>query len=199
MNAEGLLQLCKWTLYIGTALVAVSTIGVSYFSTIVGRVKELKIDDLLAGNRILQDGNKELLKKVETYQGDLQQKQQEIDALNVEAAKSRRGVVSTWDYNGARREGTAGDMHVTVGDEVNVFQQLVRLEQERRFGEIVGLATKQIAKTPEWLTPYMFRGVAYANIGEVAKATADLEHVVRAAPGDPNYRNAAATLQRLKH
>ncbi len=205
MNAETWLNLAKYALYVGTALVAIGTIGVSHFSSVVDRAKDRKMDDLLDGNRRLQEGNTELqegntelLTKVEKYQDDLELKQQEIEQLKRESVKSRRGIVSTWDFNGVRREGRAGSMAAILGDEVGVFQELTRLEKEGKHAEVIALATKQIERTPDWLTPYLARGVAYANIDEVQKAVADLEHVVDQAAGDPDYSQAGVVLQQLK-
>ena len=198
MNADTWLSLSKYVLYLGTVLVAFGTIGVSHFASIVGRAKDLKVDELLGGNRKLQAGNQQLLAKVDEYQADLKSKQQEIEELKTEAVKSRRGFVSAWDFNGVSREGTAGSMTATISNEVNVFQELSRLEREGTPAQVVELATKQIGKTPDWLTPYLARGVAYANIGEVQKAVADLEHVVDSAAGDPAYEQAAVVLEQLK-
>lgn len=179
MNADTWLTLSKYALYIGTVLVAIGTIGVSNFSSVVDRVKDQKIDKLLDGNRTLQSGNQELLGKVEKYQGDLEAKQGEIERLKTEAIKASRGVVSTWDFNGVRREGRAGVMKAIMGDEVAVFEELVRLEQGGQHARIVEVVATQIRKTPDWLTPYLFRGIAYARLGKVQEAKADLEHVVR--------------------
>lgn len=179
MNADTWLTLSKYALYIGTVLVAIGTIGVSNFSSVVDRVKDQKIDKLLDGNRTLQSGNQELLGKVEKYQGDLEAKQDEIERLKTEAIKASRGVVSTWDFNGVRREGRAGVMKAIMGDEVAVFEELVRLEQGGQHARIVEVVATQIRKTPDWLTPYLFRGIAYARLGKVQEAKADLEHVVR--------------------
>lgn len=198
MNAETWLSLSKYALYIGTALVAIGTISVSHFSSVVDRAKGKKIDELLNGNRALQSGNQELLGKVERYQSDLEEKQREIEKLNIEATKSRRGIVSTWDFNGVRREGTAGSMTAIVGEEVGVFKELGRLERERKFPEVIELATHQIERTPGWLTPYLLRGAAYANLGETREAIADLQHVVKEAAGDPAYAQASAMLGRLQ-
>lgn len=198
MSADTWLSLSKYALYIGTGLVAIGTIGVSHFSSVVDRVKDQKIDKLLDGNRTLQSGNQELLGKVEKYQSDLEAKQGEIERLKTEAIKASRGVVSTWDFNGVRREGRAGVMNAIMGEEVAIFEELVRLERGGEHARIVELATTQIRKTPDWLTPYLFRGIAYARLGKLQEAKADLEHVVRNSAGDKAYAEAGIALQQLK-
>jgi len=198
MNIETFLSISKWMLYIGTFLVAFGSIGVSYFTAKLDKTKDNKIDSLLNGNQRLEQGNRELLLKIDTYQEDLSTKQKEIDKLQFEADRSKRGLVSLWDFNGAHREGSAGSMKLTVGIEVNVFQELTRLEQDKKFDDIVSVATKQIAKTPDWLTPYLFRGVAYSHLGELQKAANDFRYVIKMAVGDPNYAQAQTLLNQIE-
>ena len=202
MNTETLLTLAKVVVYIGTVLVALGTIGVSHFTSKLDKAKDQKIDSLLSGNQRLEQGNRELLGRVDVYQKDLASKQEEINTLKFKATRSGRGLVSVWDFNGVRREGSAGSKNATGGEEIGVYQELERLQQEKKFTEVVAIATKQITKTPDWLTPYLFRGAAYANLGELQKAAVDLRHVVSSAGGDPTYAQAQVLLvqieQRLK-
>ena len=100
---------------------------------------------------------------------------------------------------GNGRDGSEKPAITLFGDTVGVFQELARLEQEGDHAAIIELATKQIERTPSWLTPYLSRGVAYANIGELHKAIADLQHVVETAAGDPTYERAGMVLQQLLH
>jgi len=198
MNIETLLNISKWTLYIGTFLVAFSSIGVSYFTAKLDKAKDKKIDSLLNGNQRLEQGNRELSLKIDVYQEDLSAKQKEIDKLQFEVDRSKRGLLSLWDFNGGHREGSAGSMKLTIGIEVNVFQELTRLEHEKKFDDIVSVATVQIAKTPDWLTPYLFRGVAYTNLGELQKAANDFRYVVKMSAGDPKYAQAQTLLNQIE-
>ena len=103
MNTESLLSISKVILYIGTFLVAAGSIAVAHFTAKTDEVKDTKIDSLLSGNKRLEDGNRDLATRIETYQADLQAKQREIEELKKGAAKAKRGIVSQWDFNGARR------------------------------------------------------------------------------------------------
>jgi tetratricopeptide (TPR) repeat protein len=192
------LTIFKGMLYVGTLLVAIATIGMSIFSAKVDRSKDRKIDDLLAGSRQLQTGNEELLAKIAAYQTDLAAKQQEIETLKTQAAKAERGQYATWDFNGVRREGRAGQITTTLGNEVGVFQKFAELEKQGKHEDIVRIATEQIAKTPDWLTPYFARGIALANIGRRDEAIRDLEYVVGHSHGDANYAGAAKALDKLR-
>lgn len=199
MTPETWLATYKGMLYLGTALVAIATIGMSVFSAKVDASKDRKIDQLLAGTEQLHAGNQELITKVAAYQTDLSAKQKEIEALKTEAAKAGRGEYATWDFNGVRREGRAGQFSTTLGDEFGVFQQIVELEKQGKHSDIVGIATEQIAKTPDWLTPYFARGVALANLGRREEAIKDLEFVVKRAHGDSKYAGAGTALDKLRH
>jgi len=195
---ETWLTVFKTMLYVGTVFVAIATIGMSVYSAKVDASKDRKIDDLLAGSKQLQAGNQELLEKIATYQADLAAKQQEIEALKTAAAKAGRGQYATWDFNGVRREGRAGQFTAVHGEEVAVFQKIAELEKQGKHADIVRIATEQIAKTPDWLTPYFARGVALANLGQRHEAIRDLEYVVKQAHGDVNYAGAATVLDKLR-
>jgi tetratricopeptide (TPR) repeat protein len=198
MNTETLLSISKWILYIGIIMGAFGSIGVPYFTAKLDKTKDQKIDSLLNGNQRLEQGNRDLSLKIDVYQENLSAKQKEIDKLQFEVDRSKRGLVSLWDFNGGHREGSAGSMKLTVGIEVNIFQELARLEQEKKFDDIIAVATKQIAKTPDWLTPYLFRGVAYTNLGELQKAANDFRYVIKMAVGDPKYAQAQTLLDQIE-
>ena len=197
MNTESLLSVSKVILYIGTFLVAAGSIAVWHFTAKTDEVKDMKIDSLLSGNKRLEDGNRDLATRLETYQADQQAKQREIEELKKGAAKAKRGIVSQWDFNGARREGSAGRMSVSVGPEVEVFQQILQLERTRRFAELLALAESQLIKTPDWLTPRLYKGVALANLGRLIDARKEVQAVLEASAGDPAYSGATGILEQI--
>jgi len=89
-------------------------------------------------------------------------------------------------------------MIATLGIEMGVFQELQRLETEGQHDAIIQLAGRQIEETPSWLTPYLFRGVAFSNLGRVDEAIRDLEYVVRESAGDAAYSQATVVLEQLR-
>lgn len=198
MSAETLLSIAKVILYVDTFLVAAGSIGVAHFTAKTDEVKDKKIDSLLGGNKRLEDGNKDLLGKIEAYQSDPQTKQREIETLKRDTAKAKRGVISQWDFNGGRREGSAGRMSVSVGSECTVFQQFLELERLHRFPELLTLTDSQLIKTPDWLTSRLYRGIALANLGRLREAKHDVQSVVEAAAGDPDYSSAADILRQIE-
>ncbi len=198
MSNESWMIFFRWLSYAGLLLVFISTVGTSILQSRADKTKDQKIDALVIGNKELLATNSELLTKIEGYQQDLVAKDQKIKELEVQAKKSARGITSTYDYNGARRETSAGRTGVTAGEEIGVFQGMLELEKNKSYSELIVLCEGQIKKTPTWLTPYLFLGVAYANQGNKDKAIANLEHVLNEAPGDPNYAQARTILDQIR-
>lgn len=191
MNLESWLHIFKFVLYAGAVCVAIGTIAVSILSSIVSKDKDLNIDELL------QD-NKELLQQIDKYQSDLESKQKELESLKSDAIKLRRNDTQSYTFDGYLRESLGSKYITTQGPEVSIFLQLDSLQKEQKHTDIINLASRQIEKTPEWLTPYFYRGAAYAHIGQIDKAIADLEHVEEYSADDPKYAKAAELLEILR-
>lgn len=198
MNQESLMLFFRWLSYIGLFFVFVSTVGTSVIQTHIAKKKDIKIDTLVSGNKELLTKNDELLLKINQYQQDLQIRDIRIKELEIMAKKANRGITSTYDFNGAKRETSAGRSSVSIGDEIGVFQRLLELEKNKNYLDLASLCENQINKMPEWLTPYLFLGIAYANLGYREKAIFYLEHVLKNAPGDPDYNQAKTILDQIK-
>jgi hypothetical protein len=173
------------------SFVFVSTVGTSILQPRVDKAKDQKVDDLVSGN-------KELLDKVGNYQLDLQTKDVKIKALETSAKKASRGITSTYAFNGAKRDASPGQVNTNFGEEYGTFQRMVQLQREAKFVELKDLCEEQIEKTPDWLTPYLFLGAAYLNLGDREKGIANLEYVVSQAASDPDYAEAAKLLEEAK-
>jgi tetratricopeptide (TPR) repeat protein len=195
MNLESCQTFSSIVLWVGIALTAAGTIGSQYIAKRVERQKEQKANDK---QQELISQNQKLLEKIELYQRDLLEKDKEIKELDRKAKIASRGITSIYDFNGTKRQTTPGSAKVSVGPEYDVFKQMVELEKAKDFSKLIELCEEQIKKTPDWLTPYLFLGVAYANTGEKDKAIANLRYVVDNAPGDPAYAQAEKLLQQLE-
>lgn len=191
MTIESWLQLSKVISYIGLFLVFVSTVSSSILSSKLDGIKDQRIDTLVKGNN-------ELLKKIDIYQEDLENKQKTIEELQIETKKSARGITTTYDYKGVKRDNRPGVIKAVVGEETNVFEKMLDLREKQQWPDLIELSTEQISKTPEWYTPYLFRGIARANIGELNEALKDVSFVVENTPGDPEYTQAIDILKRIK-
>jgi tetratricopeptide (TPR) repeat protein len=109
-----------------------------------------------------------------------------------------RGVVSIYSYNGVKRQTYGGNINAVAGEECEIFQRMVVLEQSKDFPELIKLCKQQIKKTPDWLTPYLFLGIAQANMGSKDEAIKNIRHVVDNAPEDPEYKQAEEVLKQLE-
>lgn len=106
--------------------------------------------------------------------------------------------VVTYDFNGARRETSPGKNVVNAGEEFAEFQQMRTLFSKQDWKALADLCEVEIAKVPAWLTPYLYAGVAYVNLGQKDKAIERLGYVERHAGGNPEYKDAARILKELK-
>lgn len=106
--------------------------------------------------------------------------------------------IHTYDFNGARRTSEPGKMNLDVGEETIVFQKFVQLQTARDWKGLRDTCEEQIKKAPQWLTPYLFAGVAYANLGDKAKAIERLMYVKTKAGENPDYADAERLLGKLQ-
>jgi hypothetical protein len=79
--------------------------------------------------------------------------------------QARRQIYSGYDFNGARRDQRPGVSNLVIGPETIVFQHLLDLQNQQRWKELAEASEDQIKKTPDWLTPYLFSGIANLNLG----------------------------------
>jgi len=149
------------------------------------------------GNLEKQEKSK-LTQQVDKINSAATEKDKKIKELEIKAKKAERGVSSLYDFNGAKRETFAGGSRVIAGEEVGVFQKMDEYEISKAYPELRDLCEGQIKKTPTWLTPYLYLGVAYINLGEKDKAISNLEHVINEAPDDPVYARAGAILEQIR-
>lgn len=106
--------------------------------------------------------------------------------------------VITYDFNGVKHVQQGHNFRAITGDEFAMFQELQELERQRNWVEVRNLCEAQIEKTPEWLTPYLCAGVAYANLGQEKEAIRRLEYVEKVAAGNPSYSAATRILNELR-
>jgi hypothetical protein len=150
--------------------------------------------DIANANKAIALANKEAA----VARAETERLKRQAEDLALKATNAERGVTDIYDYNGARRQTTAGRTSVIVGDETGTFQKIIELQKAGDWHALHDVAEAQIGKTPRWLTPYLFSGVAYANLGDLAKAEERLSFVVANAGSDPNYAEAANLLARIR-
>jgi tetratricopeptide (TPR) repeat protein len=167
--------------------------------------QKIQLENLQKGNTELINGknelltlNQELSDKIEKYQEDLKEKEILIKELEKKSKKTERGISSMYDFDGSKRETTKpGHINLNIGPEVEIFQRINELEKQKKYSEIIRICENQINKTPEWLTPYLFLGVAFANTGNKTRAVELFNYVIKNAPDDPAYKQAREFLEKL--
>ena len=159
----------------------------------------IKVSELIHGKNTLLQQNQELKSEIGRYQIDLNEKEKTIQELEKQVKKTTRGISSTYDFNGAKRITTRpGHISVAVGPEVEIFNKIIELEKQRNYPELKNICEQQIIKIPEWLTPYLYLGLAFANMDNKEKAIEMFEYVLSNAPDDPAYAQAKESLKKLK-
>jgi tetratricopeptide (TPR) repeat protein len=195
MSAETGLTLLNITLWIGIAFTAIGTIGSQYLTKVIQKEKDrsasTKQDELL-------DQNRSLLEKIDIYQADLKEKDEKIKELDKKAKMSARGVTSMYSFNGTKRQTYGGNIKADAGEEFGIFQQMVDLENSKNYPALIDLCEQQIKKTPDWFTPYFFKGVAQANRGLKDEAIKNIRYVVDNTIDDPEYEEAREILEKLE-
>jgi len=130
---------------------------------------------------------------------NLQQKDQQIVLLEKKANQAERGIIHVYDFHGRRRINSPGHIGIETGTEQEkAFAVIQQLYNDKKDTELVIFCYQQIEKTPEWLTPYFYLGVAYMNLGDKENAKKQLQYVVTKAAGDPEYKQAGEFLQQLQ-
>jgi len=173
---------------------------ISFISTYFVLSDYDQIKELLDGKDTLIKQNKKLTGKIEIYQKDLNEKDRKIKELEKNAKKLKRGITLAYDFKGTKRTTTRpGHISLNFGIEVKIFKKINELEKQKNYPELRNICEQQITKTPEWLTPYLYLGLAYANMNNKEKAIEMFEYVLRNAPDDPAYSQANDFLEKLKN
>jgi hypothetical protein len=139
-----------------------------------------------------------ILNRILTKQLDPNLVMAKLEEIGKDVKKPSRGIYSQYEFNGLKHEQSSGECTTIVGEEVGVFQNMTSLFREQRWKELLSLSEDQIKKTPAWLTPYLFSGVANANLGNKSAAIERLKFVQEEAAGDPNYSEAEVILRSLQ-
>jgi len=103
-------------------------------------------------------------------------------------------------FNGDKKVIKEGGTNVSLipGDQQVSFNKMVELQSTHDWNGLKTFCESQMQMTPEWLTPILFAGVAYANLGNKQKAIELLTKVVGRAAGDTAYQDASRILEILK-
>lgn len=191
MSLESVHLFLKYVGWIGIMLVAISTIGLQITTAKLELFKSQKINDLVAGKNIL-------IEKVSAYQKQLEEKQMQIDSLSKKAVNSERGIRKAFAFNGDCKFQQGNKFGLVLGEESSQFRSLIELFNAQKWNELIAMSSLIARNNEDWLTPYFFRGLSYASLDDFDSAERDLAYVVSRAGDDPDYKNAAEALAKVK-
>jgi hypothetical protein len=100
------------------------------------------------------------------------------------------GLIS-YDPDGRMRKSAAGSITRDEG-ETEAYHQMLIYDNENRFQEEADLAEKEKVKQPDWLTPILFAGTAYADLCRISDAAAHWNEFIEKASAQPIYKEAVA-------
>ncbi|MCO7058335.1 hypothetical protein [Pseudomonas juntendi] len=192
MSIEFWSMIFKGTGYLGAILVVIATIGTSIISDKQDSKKDEKID-------ILVQGNDKLISDIETYKKQLDSKQKQLDALNKKSIDFSLDIKDYFTYEGIRKIQNGSHIQTIVGGpEAQDFTKLLTLNREQQWPTLIQESSKTINREPRWLTPYVFRAIGYASLGDLARARTDLIYVKDRAGSSPDYRMALKMLDEVE-
>lgn len=178
-------------LLIAWGLTALGTVGLTWYESIQSSRMAAQVDELV-------EGKNQLLAQIQQYERDLQVEKEKVRKLDLDAKRAKRGITGTYDFRGNYRSTSPGSISGVMGARAEVFDRIIELHNSQNWRELSDLCEKEIKATPEWLTPYLFAGVAQVNLGNKARALELLEHVQTNAAGDPEYAEVDGLLDRLR-
>ena len=111
-----------------------------------------------------------------------------VSSLRAQLPADPRAAFRAYAYNGARMIFQSGQV-TSVPDtpQRKLFDQIEAAHQSKNWLLLASLSESAIQQTPQWLTPYLFAGEAYANLGKVDRAIRLLEYVKKNGAGNPEY------------
>lgn len=191
-----------WVGSIAGVLVVASGSAIYWLDKNINKIKEEIVQQKFSEKDAeIQQANKkakEADKRAEEAAKKADEANQKAEELDKKAKMSARNVTSTYDFNGAKRQTSGGKINVVAGEEVMVFQQIIEFAKANDLPNLIKLCEKQIEKTPDWYTPFLYLGMAQADMGLKDEAIENLKYVVDNTPGDPEYAKASEVLEILE-
>jgi len=110
-----------------------------------------------------------------------------------------RPAIRAYAYNGARKILLSGQpASDTDTPEHRLFSLIEKAHQDGNWLLLAKVSEGAIQRNPQWLTPYLFAGEAYANLGKIDRALPMLEYVKKSGAGNPDYDYASRHATELR-
>jgi hypothetical protein len=99
-----------------------------------------------------------------------------------------------YEFNGVKHVQQGNQFNGIAGPELSAFQTIKEMYAAKDWQGLNSFSEKQIADYPLWLTPYLFSGVALANMGQRDKAIERLKYVSEKSAGRKDYQDVSRIL-----
>ena len=96
------------------------------------------------------------------------------------------GTVS-YGFEGEKITSSRGRRAISRGEEHREYLKMAELEKKKAWADLLAESEKEIAKLPQWQTPYIFKASARANMGEIGEAVKLLEAVNEKTGSDRDF------------
>jgi len=141
---------------------------------------------------ISKEQGAELLRILNKISRDRLDTKSVMDKLD-EIEKEVRGLdptvpVITYMYDGDQRITRPGQISDNQDNPAfKAFLKIKAADSAHDWQSLVSICDDSINKTPKWLTPYLYKGLAYANLGRMKESLTLLEDVKKMADGNHDY------------
>ncbi len=119
-------------------------------------------------------------------------------SVTVNPPQNPYAPVVTYTFPGDKRVTDQGGSDLYVGAKYDAFAKIGALRKDGKWEELASRCEEEIRDAPEWLTPYLYAGEAYKELGNRGKAIERLEHVAELGGRLPEYADATRWLKELR-
>lgn len=176
---------------------SVGSAGLVWYETYQSLQLHTRVEELVQGKDEILRKNDELLAQNAHFQSELAAEREKTHQLELQAKKAERNITLVYDFRGNKRSTSPGRITMEAGAKDSAFRRLVELHDQMRWMELTAECQREMQATPKWLTPYMFAGIAAANLGKRQEGIRLLRHVKLSAAGDPEYSQVDSLLRRF--
>ena len=122
-----------------------------------------------------------------------------IKQLKQENKQLGHGVTLMYEFDGCKRSSDKPGQYVLNTNGQSIFRDIQKLRNQGKWVELLYLCEEQMRERPQWLTPYLFAGVAQINLGNTSRALDLLEFVNKESAGKSDYSEAGSLLAELRN
>jgi hypothetical protein len=109
-------------------------------------------------------------------------------SINLNVNPDPKQPVITWFRDGTQRISKPGLITDAPGESA-AYHQMLDLRDKKEWKSLFDLCKSETAKAPEWITPYYYMGMSYANTGQFDLSVEAFKYVEDHASGNADYQD----------